>query len=164
MKNLTYSFGNHVLTEETSLFGKCKNIVLGVVAYLLWAEAIFWIYGKTLPEFMGVEIFQVLLQKKPLSRELKFSVACILAPVLEEALYRLHLSIAGQFQVIKGILLYAVVVSSILFGEAHVFGVLSVPVQGMAGLLFCYVYIKNGYSYISTVTMHFLINLYLYLQ
>ena len=104
-----------------------------------------------------------MLQIRRFSPEFMFVVACIFAPLFEELVYRQHLSVVKYIK-IPGILIYAVLLSSYLFGEAHSLGVWSVPVQGVAGLIFCYVYIKNGYSYVSSVLMHFMINLYFYLS
>lgn len=153
----------HLLIQETTLFGKVKNILFGAVAYIIWTHFIFWIYGITIPEFASTYNLQIFFPKPPPSKELVFTGMCILAPLIEELFYRVPLSIVKHIK-IPGILTFSILFSSILFAVHHKLGFYAGPVQGMAGLLFCYVYIKNGYSYISSVLMHFLINFYLFLN
>lgn len=152
-----------LLKKEKTLFGKIKNILFGTIAYILWANFILWVYGETIPEFASTISLQSFLPKPPPSKELVFVGMCILAPLIEELFYRAPLSVIRYIK-IPGILILSILFSSILFAVHHKLGFYAGPVQGMAGLLFCYVYIKNGYSYISSVIMHFLINFYLFLQ
>lgn len=166
MRKLITNFTEDTLKPEVSVFGKLKNIIFGAVLYVIWAQLVFLLYGATIPEFMATDIMlQIVqtLQVRKFSPEFMFVVMCIFAPIFEELIYRQHLSIARYIK-IPGILLYAVLISSLLFGKAHSLGVWSAPVQGVAGLIFCYVYIKNGYSYVSSVIMHLFINLYFYLS
>lgn len=86
-----------------------------------------------------------------------FFLACVFAPLWEEAVFRFFpLSIA------KGIdskyTWPIVVVSSIIFGLAHG-SILNILIQGFGGFLLAGVYIKNGWSYKSSVAYHFTWNL-----
>jgi len=149
-------FKQYIAEPEDTLLGKVRNIMLGVVFYIGWIELMFWLYKNLIPEFSYLGNVG---EASPESWIYTFLSACILAPLIEEALYRLPLSIANNMN-IKGIVLYTAIISSVLFGRIHWGEDWTVPWQGVAGIFFCYVYIKNGYSYISTVTMHFIINLY----
>lgn len=157
MKNLE----RELLNIEVTNFGKFKNILFGAVAYILWTKVIFWIYGKTVPEYAGI-LNPLQIYSQPPSKEYIFVSMCIFAPIIEEIIYRVHLSVANKFKV-EGLLTYLIIFSSVIFALNHPGQDFAVPVQGVAGLLFCYVYIKNGFSYISSVVMHFFINLYFFL-
>ena len=150
-------FKEHLSTPETTLFGKFKNILFGAILYIGWGSFMIWIYKTYIPEVFPAPSFNYI----PHSTEYIFIITCIFAPLFEEVVYRLPLSIAKNMQ-IKGMVMYTAIISSVLFGQAHWGGVWTVPIQGILGLIFCWVYIKNGYSYLSSVFMHFLINLYFF--
>lgn len=152
-------FKEYTLTPETSLFGKLKNILFGVVLYIGWSSIVLWIYETHLPEVFNVPRSM----SPPHSMTYMFITICIWAPIFEEILYRLPLSIARNFQ-IKNLVLYTAIISSILFGQRHWGADWTVPIQGVLGFIFCWVYIKNGYSLLSSVLMHFLINLYTFIS
>jgi membrane protease YdiL (CAAX protease family) len=130
---------------------KLKNITLGLVAALLYVmfanQVLGWagLYGHpwritpTVPE-LG-HLFW----------------ACILAPVWEELAFRYApLELSKKFE---GTLLPVVAISSILFGYQHG-GVGGIMIQGVLGAIFCWVYVKNGYSLLSSMTLHSLWNLF----
>lgn len=86
-----------------------------------------------------------------------FAAGCIAAPLWEEFLFRkLPLDFVGKWGN-DDLLLQTVFASSLLFGLVHG-GPFSVFIQGVGGLLFAFLYVKNGYSYWSTVIAHFLWN------
>jgi membrane protease YdiL (CAAX protease family) len=151
------------MKEEISLLSKLKNIICCAVVYIIWSGFVLDIYGETIPEFMMVEFLQFAPQREPLSRELIFVLTCIFAPLIEELFFRAPLGVIRHIQ-IPGLMTFSIFFSSVLFAIGHILGSLSVPMQGVAGLLFCYVYIKNGYSYVSSVLMHFIINFYFFLS
>ncbi len=146
-----------LLTPETTILGKIKNIIFGATTYIIWATFILTLYKLFIPEFNNIK-----LQFFPPSQIYQFFSMCIFAPLAEEALFRLPLSLIKTIPIEK-ITLFFIVFSSLLFGYVH-HGIWSIPIQGVAGLIFCYVYLKNNYSYISSVSMHFLINLYYFLN
>lgn len=159
MKNILDKIEKELLyTPETTPLGKFKNIVFGAAMYITWATLILWIYKNTIPEFKNIE-----LSFYRSSIQLTFFSMCVFAPLVEETLFRL-----GPLQLVKNIqseriTLIVILLSSIIFGYVH-HGVWSIPVKGIAGILFCYVYLKNGYSYISSVFCHFLVNFYYFLK
>lgn len=93
---------------------------------------------------------------------LKFFLACIMAPLWEESIFRYFSIRFAQFcdALIKRawMLLPMVLLSSIVFGILHgtVFNILF---QGVGGLIFCWLYLKNNNSFWSVVAAHGLWNL-----
>lgn len=91
--------------------------------------------------------------------------SCLCAPLFEELIFRhipfqtLNLipfkSEADQTKMI----MLVTMMSSFIFGWLHGNGWNSVLIQGFLGLGFCYIYLKNGYSYWSSVLAHLLWNL-----
>jgi len=156
---LTERFKRYISIPETSLLRKFRNIILGVGLYIGWSTLIMKIYENYIPEVFGSPDPYVPSH----SLEYIFIENCILAPLFEEAVYRLPLSAARNIP-FKGMVQYCAIISSVLFGLEHWGGNWTVPMQGVLGLLFCWVYIKNGYSYLSSVLMHSLINLYIFLE
>lgn len=145
---------------ETTFSGKCKNVVFGWGAYMLWVTFMLGFYKLLIPEFGDIRLIYGF---NPSDGYL-FVTSCIFAPLFEEIVFRLvPLQIARIFN--KGrITLLVILFSSLLFGYGHALGVWAIPIQGIGGLLFCYVYLKNGYSYSSSVIMHFLINFSLFFK
>lgn len=152
----------HLSIPETTLFGKIKNVLLGATVIILWTKFILWIYKATIPEF-GFLNTSLFTYHSRYSIEFNFILLCILAPLIEEYLFRKHLSIVKNIKM-EGILFFFIIFSSIIFAIGHPLKIWAAPIQGIGGLLLCYVYIKNGYSYISSVIVHFLINLYFFLN
>lgn len=92
---------------------------------------------------------------RPVDNVYMFFTSCVIAPIWEEAAFRF-----GPLEVIRGndkFLLPVVVMSSVLFGWLHG-GPSHIMIQGVFGVIFCWLYIKNGYSYVSSVILHSLWN------
>lgn len=91
-----------------------------------------------------------------------FFFTVILAPLWEELAWRhAPILIARQFKkhLNLDVLWPIVIISSIHFGWGHGHGPISLLMQGVGGFALSYVYIKNGYSYWSSVAAHALWNL-----
>lgn len=141
-----------------TLLDKAKNITFVLFTGLIWVTLISrlfqWLSGQTWPDMYVPNISLYLFS------------SCILAPVLEELTFRaipfqaMRLA-EGKMTEANYLKLTWIVVAftSIVFGLAHGNGFYSVLVQGVVGAGFAYVYLKNGYSYISAVITHALWNL-----
>lgn len=147
-------------TPEETLFGKIKNILFGAFLYIIWGYIIIWAYKTFIPEFLPKPPANPAPQKSPI---FIFLSACVLAPLVEELMYRYPLVLLKN-QNLPKLTLVAVVISSVLFGYAHWGGPWTVPVQGVAGIIFAWVFLKNGYSYVSSVLCHFTVNLFFLLN
>lgn len=92
-----------------------------------------------------------------------FFFACIFAPLWEELAFRhAPMLIAKHFnKASKKVNLTwpVVIISSVIFGWGHGQGPISLLIQGVGGLLFSWVYLKNNYSYWSSVALHCLWNI-----
>lgn len=88
----------------------------------------------------------------------KLIYACMFAPLWEEAVWRY-----GPIEILRNLTDFDkikwpfIVMSGLLFGFWH-YGPASVPIQGVAGMVFAWVYIENKYSYLSSVSVHALWN------
>lgn len=138
---------------ETTFVGKFKNILLGMFLCISWIALVH-----------SVETF---LQPRP-KAEYELTVnyliqwlfwACMMAPLTEEVIYR-HAPLKVASLVSKEAIVPVILASSVIFGFAHGAGYLSVIKQGVLGFVFACVYIKNGFSYWSSVTLHSMWNLY----
>ena len=88
-----------------------------------------------------------------------FFFSCIFAPIWEEAVFRhAPLQIAKKLGR-KSLVVPVALISSVLFGWGHGYGPVSVLLQGVGGLVLCFVYVETGYCYWASVTTHFLWNL-----
>lgn len=86
--------------------------------------------------------------------------ACILAPLWEEVVFRvLPIQILKKTNTLDSLGPYVIVACSAIFGVIHG-GDENVFIQGVLGLLFSYVYIKNDFSYKSAVLCHMLWNVF----
>ena len=84
-------------------------------------------------------------------------MACIYAPIVEEFIFRV-----GPISLVKDkpkLMFPVVILSSALFGWLH-YGAASLPIQGVLGVVLAAIYIKNGYSYWSSVLLHAMWNAY----
>ena len=91
-----------------------------------------------------------------------FVSVVIFAPLWEELVYRhAALQIAKKLNksLKKNFIPSVIIISSAAFGWGHGEGQVSLLLQGMYGVVLCYVYIENGFSYWSSVTVHALLNL-----
>jgi membrane protease YdiL (CAAX protease family) len=135
---------------ETTLLGKIGNIILGLLIIIGWVSII----SHVLPLITGIP-------QSP--GEISFSwayifFACIMAPLTEEVVFRLFpLTLVKHSH--PNIIIATTLASSILFGYAHKNGYYSILYQGVMGFVFACVYIKNGFSYWSSVVLHGLWNL-----
>lgn len=87
----------------------------------------------------------------------KFFILVILAPLYEELVFRVvPIKIAALFG--KESLFPIIVLASVIFGLGHSYqysiGSLSLLFQGLGSLIYFWLYIRNGYSYLSIVTLH----------
>lgn len=135
---------------ETTLLGKIANIILGLLIIIGWVT----IVAHVLP----------LITNEPRSNyEIAFSwayvfFACVMAPLTEEVVFRLFpLTLTRKLDDKSKVA--TILASSIIFGFAHKNGYYSILFQGVMGLVFACVYVKNNYSYWSSVILHSLWNL-----
>lgn len=88
--------------------------------------------------------------------------SCLIAPIWEEFAFREFP--ARVAKKLGADLLYPTLLfSSIIFGWGHGQEMASLLKQGVLGVIFSFVYIKNGHSYLSAVTTHGLWNLLVYI-
>lgn len=136
---------------ETKLVWKIRNILLGVLATFIWINIAIQIHQyitstpnkvyKVSPE----DVLPFLLY------------GCLFAPLYEEVIFReAPLKIARSIS--KEAVVPTMIASSVIFGLMHGYGDRSVLYQGVMGLIFASVYLKNGFSYWSSVTTHALWN------
>lgn len=86
----------------------------------------------------------------------KFFLACVFAPVWEEIAFRyVPLTIASRY--FKKSFMQIAIGSAIFFGYIHG-SPINIMIQGVFGLLFTIVYIRNGLSY--AIASHALWNFY----
>jgi membrane protease YdiL (CAAX protease family) len=138
-------------TPETTLFGKIRNILAGFTLNVLYTAII-------------ASLLKVLFATEPIAQYgyrfaheglILFFFSVILAPLWEELAFRvlpLHFTRNNPKLLVPLVLL-----SSLIFGILHG-GPLSILIQGVSGFIMACVYIKNGYSYISSVIYHMLWN------
>lgn len=90
-----------------------------------------------------------------------FFLACVLAPLWEESIFRyMAIRVSQSWDAIswgKSALLPMCFASSIIFGILHG-SVLNILFQGFTGLSLCWLYLKNNNSYWSVVIAHALWN------
>jgi membrane protease YdiL (CAAX protease family) len=85
------------------------------------------------------------------------------APIFEELVFRfIPLTLLKDTQLFKEKSMYFVAILAILFGAIHG-GFYNILIQGVAGFAFGWVYVKNGMSYWSAVSAHFLYNFMIYI-
>jgi membrane protease YdiL (CAAX protease family) len=134
------------------MWKKIKNIIFGYILSLIWILFVSYLYiilghEEVIEESSSTDSFYYFI-----------FLSCIWAPIWEEALYRY-----GPITIAKSIgnqyVMPIVIMSSCLFGWGHGECHEGVLVQGVIGLILCSVYIKNNYSYLSSVILHSLYNL-----
>jgi membrane protease YdiL (CAAX protease family) len=141
-----------------SLLDKAKNITFVLVICLIWVTLVSrflqWLTNTTWLDMHVTNIPYYLI------------FSCILAPIFEELFFRFiplemhRLVTKNSSQAVQLKSQWLVVLfTSLLFGWAHRNGFTSILIQGVCGLGFAYVYIRNGYSYISSVLLHSFWNL-----
>lgn len=149
----------NLFEPEKTFWGKVVNIFAAYGVSMIWCVIIFSLY-KELFATQQVSWFTTYKHIWWIG----FIATCILAPLAEEVLFRfLPLNVAAQSGK-KEILAATCIGSSVLFGMLHGGGLFAVPVQGVTGLITCWLFLKNNYSYWSAVVFHSLWNTVLYLE
>lgn len=134
------------------MWKKIKNIIFGYVLCLVWILIVDYFFSQI--GYFPVE------EESEQSDSFYYIVfmLCIWAPLWEEALYRY-----GPITIAKSIgnqyVMPVVIMSSCIFGWGHGESHDGVLIQGVLGFIFSIVYIKNNYSYLSSVFLHSWYNL-----
>lgn len=130
-----------------NLRGKLLNIAIGSAVLGGWVYGAIKVYSK----LFGWD-YSNSYRDKSLTM---FVMACVVAPLWEELAFRhLPLTMAKKLKLDP---MHVLMMSSIIFGWGHG-GPTGIMLQGVGGFILGYVYLKNGYSYWSSVFMHFLWN------
>ena len=140
-------FGRH----EHSLFGNIKNVLTAYSFNLMWCIFIVAflrvVLNLTLVEIKGLMSMQIQGAGQMFFR------AVVLAPLWEEAFYRVPLRAAIALEgkdsgniLETQILFPAILFGAISFGLAHG-SVLNILIQGVSGLALSWVYLKSGYKW-----------------
>lgn len=153
--------------KKPSWFLKIFTILTVLAVQFLWlwcVTAILSITGKmnllqdlSYWQVIGVNKVEFLAQQSILS---SVFFGCVMAPLWEDAVFRGAVISRTQalFPGDNRQLIYAIIVSSVVFGILHG-GVVNVLIQGVGGLFLSYVYLKNGNCILSAMIMHSLYNL-----
>lgn len=141
--------------RETKLVGKIRNIIIAFILLFVWINVVYHLLDKikTSPTF----IF--------LSPSIWYNAftCCILAPLWEELVYRYGpITIARNAG--KQYILPTIVIVSAIFGMQHYDSPHPILFQGVMGFIFSLLYIKNNYSYWSSVTLHCMWNSYVFIS
>lgn len=170
-------FGCH----EHSFWGSVKNISAVFVLNLLWTmfATLLLVYLTPLKANYIQASIQTLISVQPVidycklsvitvtSGKMLFFLACVLAPLWEEAAFRfvpLEIAKLAEFGITHSKSGYlptskcifpAMILTSIVFGVMHG-GVIHIIFQGVGGMLFAWLYIKSGYR--ASVIAHSLWN------
>lgn len=143
-----------LFTPEKTIGGKLRNIVLGFLACLIWSLFVTTLLRNTY--FFPNQIFG-----SP-SPYYLFLTACIVAPLWEELVFRYApITLVKKFG--RGAILSAVAISSFVFALGHTRSPHPILIEGVSGFFLSCVYIKNDYSYWSSVTVHFMWNLMVFI-
>ncbi len=139
--------------QETSLLGRFKTIGFGFTLMLVW----FLILNCFLSFILGNQIIPT--HTLPSDIPYIFLFSCIFAPLWEELAFRvIPMYISKYFK--HELLIPIILLSSVIFGWGHHYGSIGIFRQGVFGLIFSYVYIKNGFHYWSSVLLHFMWNFF----
>lgn len=133
--------------QATTVSQKAKNIGIGFIVLLAWSFIVTYLFG-----FMGS--FGDIFKKQNIPT---FFFACIVAPLWEELYYRyvpIQISKAFGHKFLMPILIF----SAVNFGFGHGNELFHLFMQGVMGMIFSWVYLKNKYSYWSSVILHCLWN------
>ncbi len=141
--------------EEKTFLGKCANIALAYFIMVIWTILVLKLYQWLFAVESWNPFGQFGIYKHPFF--IQFFLSCIMAPLWEEIIFRkLPIDLAKSTGK-KEIMLPVILASSVIFGIGHQ-GVPSILLQGVGGFIISCLYIKNGYSYWSSVTLHFMWN------
>ncbi len=143
-------------SPSTSIFDRSRNIALGFVIIL------FWVVGMQAFLSLFIEGYPTFVPRTPDFTFARFFFSCIRAPLWEELAFRVApLTIAKTLN--PKSIVPVVILSSIVFGLGHGYGTISLLFQGVMGLIFAWIYLKNGYNYLSAVSIHFLWNFFCFI-
>lgn len=126
-----------------------KDILCVFAVQVFYCKAIFF----TLSNLIGLEKIQ---QEQSLGL---FFLACIFAPMWEEIMYR-HVPLQIAKNYFRKNIIHVAIGSSIIFGINHG-SVLNILIQGVFGLMFSWVYIRNGLKW--SILSHALWNFYCFI-
>lgn len=140
--------------KETTLLGKLSNIATAYIAVLICNSLVVLLYGYLFATKQTDQFFVQPVYKHEFL--MQFFFMCISAPIWEEALFRFApIEIIRKTK--KSLLFPFIIITSIVFGWLHG-SVENIWMQGVFGLIASVLYIKNNYSYLSSVCLHFLWN------
>lgn len=135
------------------MISKTKTILFASLFIVLWIVSMSFVYDMfVVTDYGGGRTY---------TKAGLFLFTVIITPLWEELFYR-HIPL----QFVKEVNEYSgrdfttlmVLLSSIIFGISHDNGIFSILLQGVGGVVLCLVYIKNGYSYWSSVIVHVIWN------
>lgn len=130
---------------------KIKNILVGIAATVGLVLISLFLMKTFMPAMFSSGFVET-------SKRELFITACIFAPLWEEAVWRYApIEILRNLTDFEKIKWPFIIGSGLLFGYWH-YGPASVPIQGVAGMVFAWVYIENKFSYLSSVIVHSLWN------
>jgi membrane protease YdiL (CAAX protease family) len=116
------------------------------------------ILGVGFKLLFGEESRYPVFQKMPVTMNYLFYL-CVMVPFLEELIFRhLPIYILKKTEIFNRNKWYFIALIGIIFGWMHG-SIINVWCQGLVGIALGWVYIKNNYSYISSVCAHSLYNL-----
>lgn len=142
------SLTKFLLQQETTFLGKAKNVGFGFAIMCIW---IFFVTLALSKLYRGFQFYT------PPSEQFVFFTTVILAPFWEEAVFRYFPITLARKLGVDNFLIPFMVLSSIIFGLGHG-SPINILIQGAMGFVMACIYVKNGFSYWSTVTLHALWN------
>lgn len=141
-------FMKYLLTPTKTTKGKLINIG---VAFLL---CIIWVFF--IEHLLGIIDTRFLFALPPSNLQV-FFYSCIMAPLWEEVTFRYApLEISRKFN--HELLIPIIVIASAIFGWGHGHTIDHILIQGVMGVIFSVLYIKNGHSLSSSIILHSLWN------
>jgi membrane protease YdiL (CAAX protease family) len=147
---------NYLLRPSKSTYEKISTIILGYGIAYLWTIVIRLFLGTVETITLTEMIY------KPSSLISGFIMACIVAPLWEEFVFRV--GIVSITKYLPSVFLIPIIImSSALFGWLHG-SPMNVLFQGVIGRVIAGVYVKNGYCWKSAVALHSIWNTALFIQ
>jgi membrane protease YdiL (CAAX protease family) len=141
-------------SPSTTFFAKFRTIILGYIVLAVWMVAnshfMTWLYPPPPPDpnMIGIPPDYV----PPFRYDFFFAV--LWAPFWEEFTFR-HAAGLIVKKIGNGFLMPIMIISSVIFASGHSDSLqLNVMRQGVMGMIFFYVYVKNGYSVWSSMLLH----------
>lgn len=143
---------------EKTVFGKIRNIGFVFGFNLVWLCIVAAFLKAIMPQEFYTFINSINYTTDFGNNIIAaFFFLCVSAPLWEEAAFRYApITIAKNFG--SQFYLPVIILSSVLFGWGHGSGPISLLIQGVGGFTFSLLYIKNNFSYWSSVSAHFLWN------